>query len=106
MIQKIAITGCNGSVGKRAVLLALEQGYHVIGVDLSPSPTTGELGTRFSFLQIDLKDYDATLKALEGCDAIIHLAAFPRPGDYKAIVHNSNVVVNIRSQENVDNNLI
>ncbi|KAJ7494624.1 hypothetical protein B0H11DRAFT_2155976 [Mycena galericulata] len=94
-LAKIAITGSNGSVGRRVVLRALKHGYHVVGIDHSPLATADDqdLGSNFSFLQVDLKDYNETLKALEGCEAIIHLAALSRPGDYKVIVHNSNVVI-------------
>ncbi|KAJ7127120.1 NAD(P)-binding protein [Mycena epipterygia] len=96
-LPKVAITGSNGSVGKRAVLRALEHGYQVVGIDHSPLATADdrELGKNFSFLQVDLRDYNATLKAfaLPGCEAIIHLAAFPNPKDYKVVVHNSNVVI-------------
>ncbi|KAJ6544788.1 hypothetical protein DFH09DRAFT_1172756 [Mycena vulgaris] len=94
-LKKIAITGSSGSVGKRAVLRALQHGYHVVGIDHSPLATADDRdhGDNFSFLQVDLKDYNETLKALEGCEAIIHLAAYPQPGDYKVIVHNSNVVI-------------
>ncbi|KAJ7707803.1 hypothetical protein B0H17DRAFT_533157 [Mycena rosella] len=94
-LKKIAITGSNGSVGRRTVLMVLKHGYCVVGIDQSPLVTADdrELGSNFSFLQTDLKDYDGTLKALEGCEAIIHLAACPKPGDYKVVVHNSNVVI-------------
>ncbi|KAJ7170571.1 hypothetical protein C8R43DRAFT_875596 [Mycena crocata] len=93
-LKRIAITGAKGSVGKRVVLRALEHGYHVVGIDYSvlASADDRELGSKLSFLQVDLKDYNETLKAF-GCEAIIHLAGFPQPGDYKVIVHNSNVVI-------------
>ncbi|KAJ7659967.1 hypothetical protein B0H17DRAFT_954448 [Mycena rosella] len=104
-LKKIAITGSNGSVGRRTVFMVLKHGYCVVGIDQSPLVTADdrELGSNFSLLQTDLKDYDGTLKAsdllgslfraLEGCEAIIHLAACPKPGDYKVVVHNSNVVI-------------
>ncbi|KAJ6513422.1 hypothetical protein C8R45DRAFT_963622 [Mycena sanguinolenta] len=93
--MKIAITGSNGRVGRRVVLGALARGYHVVGIDHSALATADDrdLGTSFTFLQTDLRDYDETLKALEGCEAVIHLAAYPNPGDYKVVVHNSNVVI-------------
>ena len=38
------------------------------------------------------KDYEATLKAFKGCDAVIHLAAIPDPVDKDDyMVHNTNV---------------
>ncbi|KAF8503837.1 hypothetical protein JB92DRAFT_2970605 [Gautieria morchelliformis] len=33
------------------------------------------------------------MRVLRGCDAVIHLAAFPNPGDFVSTVHNLNVVV-------------
>lgn len=37
-------------------------------------------------------DYDATVEALKGADAVIHLAAIPNPvGKADATVHNNNV---------------
>ncbi|KAJ7637619.1 hypothetical protein DFH06DRAFT_1218654 [Mycena polygramma] len=94
-LRKIAVTGSNGSVGKRVVQRALEQGYHVVGIDNSPFAAADglELGSNFTFLQTDLRDYNKTLKAFAGCEAVLHLAAYPQPGDYKVVVHNSNVVI-------------
>ncbi|KAF7312218.1 NAD-binding protein [Mycena indigotica] len=94
-LPRIAVTGSNGSVGKRVVLGALAHGFHVVGIDHSPLATANDLdlGDNFSFLQTDLTDYNATLKALSGCDAIVHLAALPNPTDYKVATHNINVVI-------------
>jgi NADPH-dependent curcumin reductase CurA len=33
----IAVTGANGAIGRRVVLLALKQGHHVRGIDSSSS---------------------------------------------------------------------
>ncbi|KAJ7352617.1 hypothetical protein DFH08DRAFT_913399 [Mycena albidolilacea] len=94
-LRKIVVTGSNGRVGKRVVLGALARGYHVVGVDHSALATADDrdLGSNFTFLQADLRDYNETLKALQGCEAVIHLAGYPQPGDYKVVVHNSNVVI-------------
>lgn len=41
-------------------------------------------------------DYDATVKAFSGCDALIHLAAIPNPVDKSdSLVHNNNVNVSV-----------
>ena len=71
--MKIAITGCNGSVGKRVVLLALARGHTVAGIDHVDLavPIDSE---RFQFMKVDLRDYEETLKCLAGCEAIVHLA--------------------------------
>ncbi|KAF9446306.1 NAD(P)-binding protein [Macrolepiota fuliginosa MF-IS2] len=95
--MKLVITGCNGSVGPRIVLLALKRGHTVIGVDLTTVPD--ELTTlqkdKFAFHQADLKDYDRALEILRSsaCEAVIHLAAFRDPTDYKVQTHNSNVIL-------------
>lgn len=88
--MKIAVTGCNGSVGKRVVIRLLESKYRVLGIDISPPDHSdaANLSTDFSFLALDLKDYAATLTALTGCDAVVHLAAFRDPGDYQVATHN------------------
>ncbi|CAK5268753.1 unnamed protein product, partial [Mycena citricolor] len=91
-LAKIAVTGSNGSVGKRVVLAALQRGYQVVGIDHS-SAIMPENAENFSFLQVDLKDYEQTLRALEGCQAVIHLAAVPNPADYRVLTHNSNVII-------------
>ncbi|KAJ7158900.1 hypothetical protein C8R46DRAFT_1110712 [Mycena filopes] len=95
VLPRVAVTGSNGRVGRRVVLRALAHGYHVVGIDHSELVTADdrELGSNFSFLQADLKDYNETLKALEGCEAVIHLAGVPNPTDYKVFTHNTNVVL-------------
>lgn len=92
--MKIAVTGCNGSVGRRVVIHCLNEGHSVVGVDCT-DPVLDEIAVRrateheaFSFVRTDLKEYDFVLKVLEGCDAVAHLAAYPQPGDYVWLVHN------------------
>ncbi|KAG1744692.1 NAD(P)-binding protein [Suillus paluster] len=92
--MKIAITGCNGLVGKRVVLWVLKEGHTVVGADhVVVQGIDFYNNPAFSFHQVDLRDFDTTLKLFEGCDAVIQLAAFAQPMDYKAKVHNDNVVI-------------
>ena len=103
--MKIAVTGCYGRVGQSVVKCALGRGHEVVGIDISsPSATPQpDVGTevnidhtpdscwhnpKFSYIQADLRDYDVALKGLHGCEAVIHLAAYPHPKDYAAITHN------------------
>lgn len=76
--MKIAITGCNGSVGRRVVILALKRGYDVVGVDLNQSSEADservDYDTSFVFCKEDLQDYSAVVRVLEGCEGIVHLA--------------------------------
>ena len=90
--MKIAVTGCNGSVGTRVVLSALARGHTVIGIDAAPLSETHALayidtnrgkegkGT-FAFRQADLREYEVGL--------IVHLAAMRDPGDYVIAAHNT-----------------
>ncbi|TDL25519.1 NAD(P)-binding protein [Rickenella mellea] len=90
--MKIAVTGCNGRVGKRVVHCALERGYDVVGIDCAGESEQTQ-NPKYKYAKIDLKDYDATLEAFRGCDGIVHLAAYPGPGDYVVETHNANVVI-------------
>lgn len=93
--MNLLITGCNGSVGKRIVRLALNRGYIVTGVDFTTlSEELKELiehkKDNFTYHQIDLGDYDCALEILRTseCQAVIHLAAVRDPKDYKVHTHN------------------
>ncbi|KAF9524851.1 hypothetical protein CPB83DRAFT_578163 [Crepidotus variabilis] len=91
-IMKIAITGCNGTVGRRVVKLALERGNEVLGIDLIEIDQAGA-GQLYTFARADLTDFDLVLKLIAGCEAVIHLAGLPNPIDYKVATHNLNVVL-------------
>ena len=89
MAMKLAVTGCNGSVGRRVVLAALKKGHIVVGMDYRAVDDLECAGDpNFTFIAVDLRDFDKALDALRGVDAIIHLAAITTP-DYKVIVHNT-----------------
>jgi hypothetical protein len=92
-IMKIAVTGCSGSVGSRVVLAALDHGHSVLGLDQAPPRLSTPLPSAFSFKELDLRDFDATLNILRGCDAVAHLAAHRNPTDYLVKSHNEYVLV-------------
>ncbi len=96
--MKLVVTGCNGSIGRRVVLLSLKRGYVVTGIDLKPLPEEvvdaiqrNHYTERFMFHQIDLKEYDRVLEVLQssGCEAVIHLAIYPHPTENPVEVHNT-----------------
>lgn len=92
--MKIAITGCNGRIGRRVVLKALEQEQHtVVGIDIDSAALHDDhlqyAHARFTFVQVDLRDYGKTYAALEGCEGVVSLAGIPDPGDYVAETHNT-----------------
>ena len=66
--KKLLITGASGSVGA-ALVTGLRERYRVRGFDRRPMPGLDDAVVG------DLADFEAVLKAVEGVDAIIHLAA-------------------------------
>lgn len=86
--MRIAITGCSGGIGKRVVKRALDQKFTVVGIDNIAPPDEWSHEEAFSFIKLDLTDYEATLKAVENCEGIVHLAAIPQPRDYGVTTHN------------------
>ena len=91
--MKIAVTGCNGDVGTRVVLAALARGHTVVGIDSTPSVPAGLDGARatgrFVFHAADLRAYERARDLLEGCEAVVQLAAMRTPGDYLVETHNT-----------------
>jgi UDP-glucose 4-epimerase len=89
--MKIAITGGSGGIGRAITSMALSRGDTVVSLDrvAPPEPIKGDV----RFAQAEMSDYDTLVRAFEGCDAIIHMAAIPGPfylPDH--VVHNNNVV--------------
>lgn len=75
---KIAITGGDGHVGTALVHLALSDGHTVVALDRSPDPSFQPpmlQGDLYTYKRLDLLDYPAFKAAVQGCDALVHLAA-------------------------------
>jgi UDP-glucose 4-epimerase len=90
--MKIAITGTAGRVGRHIALTALKEGHTVVGMDRI-AETDPIKDSSYTFLVVDMTDYEQVVKAFAGCDALIHMAAIPSPfrhPDHE--VHNNNVV--------------
>ena len=89
--MKIAITGGSGRVGRAVVELAVTQGHNVVNIDRIPPPE-GADESGIQFIRVDLTQYAEFEQALRGCDALIHMAAIPAPGNHPDHeVHNNNV---------------
>jgi UDP-glucose 4-epimerase len=90
--MRIAVTGGRGRIGRAVVDLALAQGHEVVSIDRQP-PAAGEARPRLAQVMAELTDYAAFEQALDGCAALIHLAAIPSPVRHPGYeVHNNNVV--------------
>jgi UDP-glucose 4-epimerase len=90
--MRIAITGGSGRVGRAVTDYALSEGHTVVSIDRA-LPKEEETRAEVTFIEADITDYQGFERALDGCEALIHLAAIPGPGgrpDYE--VHNNNVV--------------
>ena len=88
--MRIAVTGAAGRIGRLTTELALVQGHSVVAID-RPGGTPVE-DQRVRPINLDVADYAELHRAVEGCDALVHLAAYPSPHrrpDYE--VHDNNV---------------
>lgn len=74
----ILVTGASGFLGSHVADALSDAGYKVILFDRNPSPY---LRPDQSFIEGDLMDYDAILKAMEGCEAVYHFAAIADIGE-------------------------
>lgn len=71
---KILVTGGAGFIGSEVVKQLLEKGYQVrVADDLSKKEA--KVPPKCEFLKVDLTDKKAALRAMEGVDFCIHLAA-------------------------------
>src|SRR3954451_14830624 len=78
-MASIVVTGGGGKAGLGVVRDLLEHGHEVRNVDRRPSPESYDPDTPAPFLPAELTDFGQTLEALDGADAIVHLAAIPSP---------------------------
>ena len=83
-VVRIAVTGAQGKVGRVVVAAATAAGHEVLRLDRVAAPGVEHL---------DTSDYASFVTKLDGCDALIHLAALPSPWPAPAHeVHANNVV--------------
>ncbi len=80
MMKKVAVTGGSGRSGYEVVNDLLEHGYEVTNIDIVPPPAN-KPAQNCPFRLCDMSDYGQTFAALHGFDAVVHLAADPRPDD-------------------------
>ena len=97
--MKLAITGSNGSIGRRVVIAALQAGHTVLGIDIGQTAYDSEVVSysSFTFRSADLRNYEEALEVLRGSEAVVHLAAVPTPEDYVVKCHNTYVYTIVRA---------
>jgi UDP-glucose 4-epimerase len=87
--MQIAVTGARGRIGQAVVDVLASSGHDVVSIDRLPAERP-----QGSVHCVDLTGYDETVRVLDGCDAVVHLAAITGPGLLPDdVVHNNNVVM-------------
>jgi len=78
--MRIAITGGNGGLGRSLIPYLLDQGHEVRSIDRSPPGRTYPPPARSAnYFLANATDFGELVSSVEGCDAIIHLAAHVTP---------------------------
>jgi nucleoside-diphosphate-sugar epimerase len=91
--MRLALTGGSGRIGQAVTAEALRRGHSIVSIDRLPPPAGQPEHGDVRFVAADICEYEQLLRAFEGCDAMIHLAAIPSPrGHADHVVHNNNVV--------------
>lgn len=80
-MEKVMVTGANGMLASNIIAELLEQGYEVIGTVRSIGKYHGPHGTGLRLEECDFKDTAAMERLMEGCTAIVHVAAMTSQGE-------------------------
>jgi nucleoside-diphosphate-sugar epimerase len=95
-MSRIVVTGAGGKTGRVVVEDLLAHGHEVIATDAVGAAghlSIPALGV--PLLIADLTDYGQAFEALQGADAVVHLANIPAPGMYPpAVTFNRNTAMN------------
>ena len=81
MRNKILVTGGTGFIGSHLVELCVQEGLYVIAFDRYNSNNDwgwleeSKYKSDIEVILGDIRDYDSVSKAMDGCDAVFHLAA-------------------------------
>lgn len=87
--MKIVITGSSGLLGRHVASAFVAAGHDVLGIDaVAPADCT------WTHVSADLTDLGLTLQLIRDCDAVVHIAAIPRPlGKAPAEVFKTNMAI-------------
>lgn len=84
--MEIAVTGAFGALGQHVTPAVTAAGHTLRRIDVRDEPGV--------HVRADLRRYDEAMQALRGADAVIHLAAHPKPVDGRpGLVYTENTTV-------------
>ena len=73
-LDRVVVSGGSGKAGRAVIRELASAGYDVLNVDL-----VGAADHEIPFLALDLTDLGQVYEALNGANAVVHLAAIPAP---------------------------
>jgi UDP-glucose 4-epimerase len=89
--MRIAVTGGSGRFGQVVIKRLVAGGHQVLSLDRAAPPAEQE-GVRF--VQSSLGDLNELTELIRGCEAVIHLAAYPGPwGPPPGVVYANNTLI-------------
>ena len=94
--MKVFVTGSTGLLGNNVVRELIAAGHEVVGLTRSDEKAKWLLGdTSASFVVGDIREISGFAEALDGCDAVVHTAAYFReyyaPGDHAQALEQINI---------------
>ena len=75
----IAVTDGSGRLGRVLIEHLLDNGHILRSLDWTPPPEPYPSGRPVRFIHVDHTHISALAEVLRGCEAVIHLAAYPGP---------------------------
>lgn len=73
--MNVIVTGSSGLLGRHVAATLLEAGHTVLGLDAAAAPQ----GAAWQHVTVDLTDLGQTLQLVRDAEAVVHIAAIPRP---------------------------
>ncbi|AKF03791.1 NAD-dependent epimerase/dehydratase family protein [Sandaracinus amylolyticus] len=105
--MKVFVTGATGLLGHHVVHQLREAGHEVIGLVRSDTKARRMIGaTGARWVVGDVRDVAAFAHELDGCDAVVHTAAYFReyyqPGDHATLLEDVNVKATLALMREAD----